>query len=76
MTDPEIGPKPNTMAQDMLSIAVTVAKRAEAALQDARRKADLGLPSDLDYALRFSAAADSLLRLCSINLLSGTEAKP
>ena len=76
MTDPEIEPKPNTIAQDMLLIAESIAKRAEVALQDALLKADLGLPSNIDYALRFSAAADSLLRLCSINLLSDTGPEP
>lgn len=76
MTDPETNADPNTTAYDMFQIVVKLTERAEASLQDARRCFELGLPSNLDYALRFKAAADALLKLCTANLLSGSEVNP
>ena len=76
MTEPETKTERNMTARDVFLIAVVVTERAETALQDARWRAELGLPSNLDHALRFKAAADALWDLCCANLLSGTETEP
>lgn len=76
MTEPETEADRNTIAYDMFQIVVKLTERAEVSLQDARRCSELGLPSNIDYALRFKAAADALLKLSTANLLSGPETNP